>query len=187
VTPPASARAVILDRDGTIIVDRGYLDDPAALALLPGAAAGLRALGARGHPLIIVSNQSGVGRGRLTLARMHEVNAALLAVLEAEGVHLAGVYCCTHRPEDDCACRKPRTRLVLEAAAAHGFDPAAAVVIGDKGCDIELGRRLGATTLLISADGRTSDGTPATPDHVVPDLLSAARLIGAAHAAHPAA
>ena len=81
----AAQRAVILDRDGTIVVDRGYLDDPAQLRFLPGAAEGLRLWHERGYPLVIVSNQSGIGRGRLSLERAREVNARLLQMIEAAG------------------------------------------------------------------------------------------------------
>ena len=138
-------RAVILDRDGTIVVDHGYLDDPAKLSLLPGAAEGLRTLHEHGHPLIIVSNQSGVGRGRLTLARLGEINEALGRMLAAAGAPLDGIYCCPHAPQEGCACRKP-TRAGVEAAAALGFDPHECVVIGDKSSDVELGRRLQGTS-----------------------------------------
>lgn len=170
-------RAVILDRDGTIVVDHGYLDDPQKLSLLPGAADGLRALHERGHPLLIVSNQSGVGRRLLTLGRMHEVNARLERMLAALGVPLKGIYCCPHAPEEGCACRKPGTRLVLQAAATLGFDPAECVVIGDKSSDVELGRRLRATAMLVSANGRASDGAWVEPDYLIRDLTEAARII----------
>jgi D-glycero-D-manno-heptose 1,7-bisphosphate phosphatase len=179
VSGPAIKRAVILDRDGTIVVDRGYLDDPAQLCLLPGAAQGLRSLHERGHQIIVVSNQSGVGRGLLTLTRLHEINGLLTRMLEAAGAKLDGIYCCPHRPEDNCACRKPKTKLVLDAAAALGFDPNNCVVIGDKSSDIELGRRLQATTMLVSANGRASDGEWIEPDFVVGDLTAAARIIEA--------
>jgi histidinol-phosphate phosphatase family protein len=176
VSAAPAPRAVILDRDGTIVVDRGYLDDPAQLHFLPGAAEGLRLWHERGHPLVIVSNQSGIGRGRLSVERAREVNARLLQMIEAAGAHIAGVYFCPHRPEDACACRKPEPQLLLEAAAALGFDPARAVVIGDKSSDVELGRRVHALTLLVSQDGRASDGLRCTPDYVVKNLLEAAQL-----------
>jgi D-glycero-D-manno-heptose 1,7-bisphosphate phosphatase len=168
---------VILDRDGTIVVDRGYLDDPEGLEFLPGAAEALRKLHERGHRLIVVSNQSGVGRGRLTLERMHEVNDRFARMVEDIGAKLDGIYCCIHKPEEECECRKPRTQLVLEAAAALGFDPANSVVIGDKSSDVELGQRLRATTMLVSNTGAASDGLPARPDYVIGDLLQAATII----------
>jgi D-glycero-D-manno-heptose 1,7-bisphosphate phosphatase len=179
VSRPTIKRTVILDRDGTIVVDRGYLDDPTQLCLLPGAAQGLRSLHERGHQIIVVSNQSGVGRGRLTLTRMHEINRLLTRMVEAAGATLDGIYCCPHRPEDNCACRKPKTKLVLDAAATLGFDPNNCVVIGDKSSDIELGRRLQATTMLISENGRASDGECIVPDFIVRDLAEAAAVIEA--------
>ena len=168
---------VILDRDGTIVVDHGYLDDPERLEFLPGAAEGLRRISERGARIIVVTNQSGVGRGRFTLERMHEINGRLTRMTEQIGVRIAGIYSCPHRPEDHCACRKPNTRLVLDAAAELGFDPAGAVVIGDKSSDIELGRRLHALTMLVSGNGRDSDGEAVEADYVVRDLLEAARII----------
>jgi D-glycero-D-manno-heptose 1,7-bisphosphate phosphatase len=172
----ARPRAIILDRDGTIIVDHGYLNDPAKVEFLPGALAGLRQWHALGHPLIVVSNQSGIGRGVLTRDRVLEVNARMQELLRAAGAPLDGIYFCPHSPTDDCDCRKPRSRLVEEAAAELGFEPKDAVVIGDKSSDIELGQRLGALTILLSADGHPSDGIPAQPDYVVASLLEAARI-----------
>jgi D-glycero-D-manno-heptose 1,7-bisphosphate phosphatase len=170
-------RAVLLDRDGTIIIDHGFLGDPDRVELLPGAAAGLRRLHQRGHLLVIVSNQSGIGRGRISVSQVAQVNAKLAAVLHAAGAPADGSYYCPHAPEDRCSCRKPGIALVTQAARELGFDPANAVVIGDKSSDVELGQRLGAVTMLVSADGRASDGLPATPDFVVPDLTAAAAII----------
>jgi D-glycero-D-manno-heptose 1,7-bisphosphate phosphatase len=170
-------RTVILDRDGTIVLDRGYMSDPAQLQFLTNAAAGLALMHRSGHPLVVITNQSGIGRGLFTPAQLTAVSARFTAMVEDAGARLAGVYFCPHRPDEGCACRKPNTQLALEAAAALGFDPARAVVIGDKGSDIELGRRLGATTMLVSADAAPArDGTSA-PDYRVRDLLEAAQII----------
>jgi D-glycero-D-manno-heptose 1,7-bisphosphate phosphatase len=176
VSAGARRRAIILDRDGTIIVDHGYLDDPRRIEFLPGALEGLRQWHALGHPLVVVSNQSGIGRGVLTRDRVLEINARMQELLRAAGAPLDAIYFCPHGPCEGCDCRKPGTRLVTEAAVELGFDPGHAVVIGDKSSDIELGQRLGALTMLVSADGRTSDGIPATPDYVVAGLREAARI-----------
>jgi D-glycero-D-manno-heptose 1,7-bisphosphate phosphatase len=176
VSGAAGKRAILLDRDGTIIVDHGYLDDPSKIEFLPGALEGLREWHALGHPLIVVSNQSGIGRGVLTTQQVLQINARLQQLLRAAGAPLDGIYFCPHSPTDGCECRKPRSRLVEEAAAALTFEPGEAVVVGDKSSDIELGHRLGAVTMLVSADGRASDGIPARPDFVVADLLEAARI-----------
>jgi histidinol-phosphate phosphatase family protein len=177
VIAAARARAIILDRDGTIVVDRGYLDDPAQLQFLPGAVEGLRWLHEHGHPLIVVSNQSGVGRGRFSLARLHKINERFMQMVEEAGARIDGLYFCPHSPEDHCACRKPGTQLVLDAAAALGFAPERSVVIGDKGSDVELGRRLQALTMLVSASGQASDGQGPAPDYFVHDLREAAAII----------
>ena len=172
----ARRRAIILDRDGTLIVDHGYLDDPDRIEFLPGALEGLRQWRSLGHPLVVVSNQSGIGRGVLSTARVLEINARMQDLLRAAGAPLDAIYFCPHGPNDGCDCRKPGSRLVAEAAEALAFDPRDAVVIGDKSSDIELGRRLGALTMLVSADGRASDGLPTQPDYVVASLLEAARI-----------
>jgi D-glycero-D-manno-heptose 1,7-bisphosphate phosphatase len=174
-------RFVLLDRDGTVIVEKHYLSDPDQLELVPGAAAGLRRLAAAGAGLVLVTNQSGIGRGYFDEARLAQIHARLVDALRAEAVALDGIYVCPHHPDDGCACRKPRTGLVLRAAAELGFDPARAFVVGDMASDVALGRALGATTLLV----RTGHGQAtlargeARPDHVVDDLGAAARHIEA--------
>jgi D-glycero-D-manno-heptose 1,7-bisphosphate phosphatase len=183
VTPPLTAcqpkrkRAIILDRDGTIVRDHHYLDDPRLLQFLPGAAAALRQFRQLGHPIIVVTNQSGVGRGHLTLERMHEINERFVRMVEEIGAGVDRLYSCPHKPEDDCECRKPKTKLVLDGAAAVGFEPAHSVVIGDKSSDIALGRNLQAVTMLVSNDGRARDGDWVEPDYVIRDLLEAVRIV----------
>jgi D-glycero-D-manno-heptose 1,7-bisphosphate phosphatase len=174
---PQRKRAIILDRDGTIVRDHHYLDDPRLLQFLPGAAAALRQFRERGHPIIIVTNQSGVGRGRLTLERMHEINERFVQMVEEIGAGVDRLYSCPHKPEDDCECRKPKTKLVLDGAAAVGFEPAHSVVIGDKSSDIALGRNLQAVTMLVSNDGRAYDADWVKPDYVIRDLLEAVRIV----------
>jgi D-glycero-D-manno-heptose 1,7-bisphosphate phosphatase len=174
---PSNA-TLVLDRDGTVVVDHGYLEDPDRLQFLPGAAEGLRLFSERGARIVIVTNQSGVGRGRFSLGRLHEIHGRLVHMINGIGARVEGIYFCPHRPQDDCACRKPKTKLVLDAAAELGFDPSNVIVIGDKSSDIELGRRLHAVTLLVSGNGAASDGAAVGADFVVHDLLEAARLIG---------
>lgn len=178
-------RFVILDRDGTINVERRYLSDPAKLALLPGVAPGLRALRELGLGLIVVTNQSGIARGFFNQARLERIHDRLHELLGAVGVELDGIYVCPHGPDDGCPCRKPRDGLVLAAARELGFQPERSFVIGDKPCDIDLGRQIGGTTLLV----RTGHGaetaaalsgaaeTVSRPDLIVADLKAAASAI----------
>lgn len=170
---------VILDRDGTMIVERNYLSQPDEVELIPGTAEGLRELQNNGFGLLVVSNQSGVGRGYFNEASLEIIHQRLISLLSAEGISLDGIYYCPHTPEDDCRCRKPQPQLVRVAAAELEFDPRQSFVIGDKPCDIDLGKNVGATTILVrSGYGQQTlaDGT-ASPDYVADDVSDAARII----------
>jgi D-glycero-D-manno-heptose 1,7-bisphosphate phosphatase len=169
-------KVVILDRDGTMVIDRGYLDDPAGLEFLPGAAAGLRSLYSQGYRLVVISNQSGVGRGLFPIERVYAMNARLEHMVEEAGLRLEHIYFCPHAPDAGCDCRKPALGLMTQAAAELGFDPACAIVIGDKESDVEFGRRAGATTMLIGKRGSPAPST--APDYIVENLQQAADIIG---------
>ena len=145
----ATQRFVALDRDGTLIVERNYLSDPADVQLIPGAGAALRRLREMGLGLVVLTNQSAIGRGRFSEARLAEIHDRLTELLRAAGARLDVMYYCPHTPEDDCRCRKPRSGLMEQAARELSFDPRESIVIGDKPCDVELGRAVGATTLLV--------------------------------------
>jgi D-glycero-D-manno-heptose 1,7-bisphosphate phosphatase len=172
-------RYVLLDRDGTINADRHYLATPDGLELLPNALAGLQRITKLGLGLVVVSNQSGLSRGYIEPAALAAIHDRLRLVLADGGVALDGIYFCPHVDADDCACRKPRPGLVRQAAADLGFDPGDAFVIGDKACDIDLGRAVGATTFLV----RTGYGCQVDPEaagrahHIVADLVQAADVM----------
>jgi histidinol-phosphate phosphatase family protein len=166
-----------LDRDGTVIAEKNYLRDPAAVELLPGSVAGLQGLRNLGYRLVILTNQSGVGRGYFRQADVDAVHARLAALLAADNIRLDGIYSCPHRPEDRCACRKPATGLVERATAELDLDPATSVMIGDKACDIELGARCGMTRILVqTGHGATQS---CDPDVAVADLAAAAAWLAA--------
>lgn len=171
---------VLLDRDGTIIVNKHYQKDPAITELLPHAREGLEALRAGGFGLILVTNQSGIGRGLLTRADMEAVNRSMAAKLgDSEGGYFDGIYFCPHVDADGCRCRKPGTGMIEAAVRDFGFDPRRAYVVGDSGRDIAMGRKAGAATVLV----RTGDGLEAerkggtVPEYVAGDLLDAAAWI----------
>ena len=172
-------RFVVLDRDGTIVVERHYLSDPGQVELIPGVAAGLRQLSEMGLGLVVITNQSAVGREFFDRARLDLIHQRLCELLNAEGVHLDSIYVCPHIPEDDCPCRKPRPGLLELAAEELDFDPQACFVIGDKVCDIELGRRVGATTFLVRTGygAQVAAETTVPPDYVVDDVCDAAQVI----------
>jgi D-glycero-D-manno-heptose 1,7-bisphosphate phosphatase len=174
----APDNVVILDRDGTIVIDRGYLADPDRLEFMPGAPETLRSLYECGYHLVVITNQSGVGRGLFTIDHVEVMNARLHSMVEKAGAKLTKIYFCPHEPEAHCACRKPNLALMEQAASELQFDPRNAVVIGNKESDVEFGLRAGSTAILISSE------TPRTPVKsaahlIVPTLLEAARSITA--------
>ena len=170
----------VLDRDGTIIVERGYLSNPELVELIPGAADGLRRLKGMGLGLVVITNQSGIGRGFFDQAILESIHQRMEELLASGGVHLDGIYFCPHLPEENCQCRKPKPGLLEKAAQELGFDPGATFVIGDKPCDIELGQRVGATTFLVRTGygARFGADPMVIPNYIVDGLGEAAQIIG---------
>jgi D-glycero-D-manno-heptose 1,7-bisphosphate phosphatase len=172
-------RFVLLDRDGTINQDCDYLSDPEQVRLLPGASAALRELQQMGLGLVVITNQSGIGRGYFDESRLRLIHNRLAELLAIDGVKLDGMYFCPHRPDDDCSCRKPKTVLAERASAELGFDLPTSFIIGDKRSDIEMGRNIGATTLLVCTGyGNQQRLEPEyQPNYVARDLQHAVRII----------
>jgi D-glycero-D-manno-heptose 1,7-bisphosphate phosphatase len=169
---------VLLDRDGTLIVERHYLARAEDVELLPLTAPGLRLMQAAGLGLAVLTNQSGLGRGYFDWAALHAVHARMTQLLAQEGVSLDGIYVCPHTPEADCNCRKPRPGLVQWAAAELHFDPSKSFVVGDKPCDIELGRRVGAIAILVRTGyGAFWEHEGLQADYIVDDVTAAAHII----------
>ncbi|BCS90217.1 D-glycero-alpha-D-manno-heptose-1,7-bisphosphate 7-phosphatase [Pseudodesulfovibrio sediminis] len=174
-----SKRYILLDRDGTIIFDKHYLSDPDGVELLPGAVEGLKLMQAMGYGLVVLTNQSGVGRGYYDVASVNACNGRMMELLGEYGITVDGVFFCPHEPEAQCSCRKPASGLMDQAAAAHGFNPQEAFMIGDKEADMGVGRATGATTILV----RTGKGAAHeercrdSADYVVDDLVGAANII----------
>jgi D-glycero-D-manno-heptose 1,7-bisphosphate phosphatase len=150
MTRPAEGWTIFLDRDGTVIHDTGYPNDPQQVHLLPGAGEALARLQQQGFHLILVSNQSGVNRGIITEVQALEVHRQVLASLTHYGVRIDAAYYCTHVPEEGCSCRKPAPGMLLGAAAELGLDLSRAFMIGDKPSDIEAGMRAGCRTILLT-------------------------------------
>jgi D-glycero-D-manno-heptose 1,7-bisphosphate phosphatase len=177
---------LFVDKDGTLVHDVPYNVDPAHIALTPRAGPGLRALGAAGYRLIVVSNQSGVARGRFTEAALAAVRCRVHQLLAAEGVALHDFLYCPHHPDGavaryavTCSCRKPQPGLLIAAAARHGLDLSRSWAVGDILDDVEAGRRAGCRTVLIDNGSETEwvDGELRRPHHVARDLEGAARAI----------
>lgn len=138
--------AVLFDRDETIVVDVPFNGDPDRVQPAPNAPQLLDRLRAAGLPLAVVSNQSGIGRGYITAEQANAVNRRVDELLGP----FAGFFVCPHSPEDACACRKPKPKLILDAAEALGVKPSCCVVVGDRESDIEAARNAGAIPLKVA-------------------------------------
>lgn len=171
---------ILIDRDGTIVVERDHLSSPEELQLLEGAAAGLRMIREMGLPAIMVTNQSAIARGYLDAARLDEIHARLAEMLAAEGTKVDGIYFCPHHPDDRCLCRKPGAEMAYRAAADFHGDLGRSFVIGDKMSDIEMGKQVGARTILVRTGyGAQLAASPASKqaDYIAENLLEAAQII----------
>jgi D-glycero-D-manno-heptose 1,7-bisphosphate phosphatase len=179
-TGAVSRRFVLLDRDGTVNEEGDYVLEPSQLHLIPGAADAVRSLRELGLGIVVVTNQSPVGRGWITAGQLDAIHAHLLDLLAEHGAAVDGVYACPHAPDDGCDCRKPATGLVRRAAAEHGFDPEESFLVGDHASDMRLGRAVGATTILVRTGHGQEElgrGADREADAVVADLSEAATVI----------
>ena len=176
--------ACFVDRDGTLMVDTHYPNDPSQVRLLPGAAAALARVAARRLPIVVVTNQGGIARGLVSLDQYAAVRDRLVALLAEQQVPVLATYHCPHwEPvSGPCDCRKPATGLYRQAAAEHTLDLARSVYIGDRWRDVAPGLALGGLGVLVPGPG-TPDADIASARaaaHVVPALDDAVSL----HFAH---
>jgi histidinol-phosphate phosphatase family protein len=153
------ARAVLLDRDGTLVHDVPYNGDPDRVVPVAGARAALDRLRAAELPLAVVSNQSGVARGLLTVEQVRGVNRRVEALVGP----VASWHTCPHGPDEGCSCRKPAPGLVRQAAAGLGLDPRDCVVIGDVGADVGAARAAGARSILVPTAATREEEVAAAP------------------------
>lgn len=173
-------RAVFLDRDGVLNYNRSdHIKAPEELVPIPGAAAAVAALKRTGWAVVVVSNQSGLGRGLFDAAALEQITAKLCAGLETAGGGVDAIYYCPHAPGAGCDCRKPRPGLVFRAAREHGLDLARSYIVGDKSSDLECGRAAGLRTVLVETGlpEERPDPAAARPDHVACDLGEAVAWI----------
>ncbi|HEV2105766.1 MAG TPA: HAD family hydrolase, partial [Candidatus Eisenbacteria bacterium] len=177
----ASRAAVFVDRDGTLVVERGRPAEPEDLELLPGIPEAIRLLRAAGHPVVVISNQSWIGRGLATPARVHFGMARLRVLLRAHGVELDAIHFCPHRPDEGCDCRKPGTALLRRAADDLQLALARSAMVGDKRLDVATGQAAGGAGVLVRTGyGREEEARiggpdfPRPPERVCDDLGAAA-------------
>jgi len=175
----ANSRAVFLDRDGTIMEDTNYVGKVEHVALIPEALQALKRLQDAGYKLFIITNQSGVGRGYFTHEAVESIHAHLDEQFGRAGVRFDRYYVCPHHPEDNCACRKPKPKFLLDAAREYGLDRSRCYMIGDRASDIQAGINAGVRTVLVltGAGRETVARQEVKPDHVAHNIAEAAAWI----------
>jgi D-glycero-D-manno-heptose 1,7-bisphosphate phosphatase len=183
-------KAVFLDRDGTINEEVGYVNHLDRFRLLPRTGEAIRLLNQNEIKVIVVTNQSGVARGYFPESLVHLIHWRMEDHLRKEGAHLDGIYYCPHHPDageppyrQKCRCRKPETGLIEEAVKDLGIDCSKSYMIGDRGADVEFGRRIGAKTILVlTGYGKGEweyfrDQWKSKPDYVAQDLFEAVQWL----------
>ena len=188
--PQTQRTAVFLDKDGTLLDDAPSTADPRRMRLSPGAAVALQRLGSLGVPLIVVSNQPGIGMGRIDESSMLDVERELRRMFDDCGATLTGFYYCPHHPEaandayrKSCTCRKPMPGLLLKAAANHGIDVLHSWMLGNVLDDVEAGFVCGCRTILLNTGNEIEWALSARrlPNYTVETLDAAADIIIRAH------
>lgn len=190
--PPKYGRtpAIFLDRDGVInerIVD-GYVTSWHDFHSIDGIESALRSLTRLRLPIIVVSNQAGVGKGLMGRRTLKHITCRFVEALERHGCRLDAVYCCPHRPEDACGCRKPKPGLLLQAARDWRVDLARSVMVGDSRRDLEAAQAAGCAGILLNLRAAAPQGEALEPVsvHNVLDLPhSVASILGRAHRTAP--
>ncbi len=160
--------AVFLDRDGTLVEERGYLADPADIVFYPDTVDALRRLQER-FVLFIVTHQPWVARGILTMEAVERVNAQIVSYLAEHGVTITAVYVCPHERSEGCLCIKPRPYFLRQAAAEHGVDLQRSFTVGDHPHDVELARGVGARGVYV----RTGHGSQHVAELRSDDIVTA--------------
>ncbi len=171
---------VFIDRDGTLIEEKNYLSDPDGVVLIPGSAQAVRNLQAAGAKAIVISNQSGVGRGYFGEEVVHAIHQRIQEILLKDGCRIDAFYFCPHRPDEGCECRKPRLGMFRQAAADFQM-PLKGAMIGDAASDVEAGLAAGLTTIRVrtgygektAQKGLSPEASQVTAHHVAANLTEA--------------
>jgi len=183
-------RAIIMDRDGTVCEEVGYVNHVDRVRLLPRSAEAIRAANEAGFQTVVVTNQAGVARGYFAESLVDEVHDRVRELLAEQNARLDGIYYCPHHPEvgpppyrKDCSCRKPAPGMLERARDEMGIDLAASYMIGDSAKDLGAGHRAGTTNVLVlTGYGKgelayQSQAWKVQPDHVAADLQDAVSWI----------
>ena len=168
-------QAVILDRDGVIVEDKGYVHKIQDFKLIPNAIEGLKLL--KDYKLFIMTNQSGIGRGIYKAEDFLKFNNHLIKELEKYKIKIQKTYYCQHKPEDNCECRKPKTKFLKDAEKKFNVNLKKSFVIGDRKSDFEMGRNAGCNTIHVLTGNGINAKNDVNPDYFAKDLLDAAKWI----------
>jgi heptosyltransferase II len=141
---------VFFDRDGTLNPDPGYIGRPEDFALHPGAGAALSRLNRAGARVILVTNQSGIARGKFTLADLEAIHDKLRDLLALHGARVDAIYHCPHHPDEGCTCRKPAIGMAERAIVEFALNRSRMYLVGDQAGDVEMAKRLGARSVLVT-------------------------------------
>lgn len=181
MTSTVPAHLIVLDRDGVINREsRAFIRSPAEWLPLPGSIQAIADLTTAGFTVVVATNQSGVGRGLFTATTLSAIHTRMARAVEAAGGQLAGIFFCPHRPEDNCACRKPKPGLLRQIEAQFGTTLRGQPVIGDSYRDLEAAWQVGARAILVrTGNGVATEGRlPADASvEVFKDLAAAAALL----------
>lgn len=174
----ARRRAVFLDRDGTINMDSNYLRDPDEFQLIPGTGEAIKALNDAGWLVIVITDQSGIGRGWLTEETLNLIHQRMATHLAVYGAHVDAIYHCPHTPYDQCSCRKPSPEMVFRAAQEHNIDLRKSWFVGDRAKDVETGHRAGChPALVLTGFGQGELFSAGHTDVVAEDLYGVVKTI----------
>jgi lipopolysaccharide heptosyltransferase II len=176
-------KAIFLDRDGTLIQDKNFISKVEDVEFIPGSIKAVKIFKDMGYKVVIVSNQSGIGRGILTREIVDKINEYMLDQLKKDNLDIDGVYYCPHIPDDNCECRKPNLKMVNQASSRLNLNLKNSWAIGDKLSDVMLGQNMGGKGVLVLTGfgkrelQKIKDKSNIKPDFVVENLLEAAVLI----------
>ncbi len=169
--------AVFLDRDGTILYDKGYMKNLDEIELLPGAAKAIKILNEMRFIIAVLSNQSGINRGMMTEEDVAKTNNRMVELLSKEDARVDYIAYCPSTPEENLPCRKPNPGMVYEVMKNFKIDIKRSFVVGDKVSDVKLAENIGATSILVLTGYGKETVREITPEIVVQDLFSAAKKI----------
>jgi len=175
---PMNNKAVFLDRDGTIIIDMVYLNDPNKILILEESYEAIKRLNDAGFLVILITNQSGVARGLVQESNVKKINAMIMADFKSRGANIIDAYYCPHPVDGGCECRKPNPGMLLEASTKHDIDLAKSWMVGDRMTDVFAGLKAGCRSILLQNQNTVpAEAQYGTPPVVSENVLAAAEFI----------